>query len=58
MPNKIKEELKKSDKKRSGSRSTKELPRIISNLPKLGKDSERFLKDIEEAIRSQPKISS
>ena len=35
-------------------RTLKELRAIITNLPKLGKDTERFLKDVEEGIRSQP----
>lgn len=37
-------------------RTLKELRAIINNLPKLGKDTERFLKDVEEAIQSQPPI--
>lgn len=37
-------------------RTLKELRAIINNLPKLGKDTERFLKDVEEGIRSQPPI--
>ncbi len=35
-------------------RTLKELQAIINNLPKLGKDTESFLKDVEEGIRSQP----
>jgi hypothetical protein len=37
-------------------RTLKELRAIISNLPKLGKDTDRFLKDVEEGMRSQPPI--
>jgi len=37
-------------------RTLKELRAIINKLPKLGKDTERFLKDVEEAIQSQPPI--
>lgn len=35
-------------------RTLKELRAVINNLPKLGKDTEKFLKDVEEGIRSQP----
>lgn len=37
-------------------RTMKELRAIINNLPKLGKDIEKFLKDVEEGMRSQPPI--
>ena len=37
-------------------RTLKELRAIINNLPKLGKDAERFLKDVEEASKSQPPL--
>jgi prevent-host-death family protein len=37
-------------------RTIKELREIIKNLPKLGKDAEMFLKDIEEGIRHQPPV--
>lgn len=37
-------------------RTLKELKAIINNLPKLGKDADRFLKDVEEGIRSQPSM--
>jgi len=37
-------------------RTLKELRAIITNLPKLGKDAERFLKDVEEGLRSQPSV--
>ncbi|MCG2720840.1 MAG: type II toxin-antitoxin system Phd/YefM family antitoxin [Thermodesulfovibrionales bacterium] len=34
----------------------KELRAIIDNLPKLGKDTESFLKDVEENLKSQPPV--
>jgi prevent-host-death family protein len=37
-------------------RTLRELKAIIDNLPKLGKDAEKFLKDVEEGIRSQPSM--
>jgi prevent-host-death family protein len=37
-------------------RTIKELREIIKNLPKLGKDAEMFLKDVEEGIRHQPPV--
>jgi prevent-host-death family protein len=33
-----------------------ELKAVVSNLPRLGKDAESFLHDIEEGIRSQPHV--
>ena len=37
-------------------RTLKELRAIINNLPTLGTDTDRFLKDVEEGMRSQPPI--
>ena len=37
-------------------RTLKELRGIINNLPKLGKDAERFLADVEEDFKSQPPL--
>jgi hypothetical protein len=37
-------------------RTLKELRSIINNLPKLGKDIDKFLKDVEDGMRSQPHI--
>ncbi len=37
-------------------RTLKELRAIIDNLPKLGKDTDSFLKDVEEGLKSQPPI--
>jgi prevent-host-death family protein len=37
-------------------RILKELRGIINNLPKLGKDAERFLADVEEDLKSQPPL--
>jgi len=37
-------------------RTLKELRAIINNLPKLGKDIDKFLKDVEEGMRSQPSL--
>jgi len=37
-------------------RTLKELRSIINNLPKLGKDTDSFLKDVEEGLKSQPPI--
>ena len=37
-------------------RILKELRVIINNLPKLGKDAESFLEDVEEDFKSQPPL--
>jgi len=37
-------------------RTLKELKAIVNNLPKLGKDADSFLKDVEAGIRSQPSM--
>lgn len=37
-------------------RTLKDLIAVINALPKLGKDSEIFLKDVEKGIKSQPLI--
>ena len=37
-------------------RTLKELRTIINNLPKLGKDANKFLKDVKEGMRLQPPI--
>jgi prevent-host-death family protein len=37
-------------------KTLKELKTIVSNLPRLGKDAESFLHDIEEGIRVQPPL--
>jgi prevent-host-death family protein len=37
-------------------RVLKELPAIIHNLPKLGKDAENFLRDVEEGFKVQPSL--
>jgi len=39
-----------------GQTLIKDLRGIIENLPKLGKDADSFLKDIEEELKSQPPI--
>lgn len=33
-----------------------ELKTILGNIPSLGKDAERFLHDIEEGMRNQPRV--
>ena len=37
-------------------RTLKELREIVKLLPKLGKDAEMFLKDVEEGMKSQPPV--
>jgi prevent-host-death family protein len=37
-------------------RILKDLRAIINNLPKLGKDAESFLKDVEDNFKSQPPL--
>jgi prevent-host-death family protein len=37
-------------------RTLKDLRTIMNALPKLGKDSEMFLKDVETGIKSQPPV--
>jgi prevent-host-death family protein len=37
-------------------RILKDLRAIINNLPKLGKDAESFLKDVEDDFKSQPPL--
>ncbi len=34
----------------------RELKAVLSNLPRLGKDAESFIHDIEEGIRMQPRV--
>ena len=43
-------------KEATHGRTLKELQAIINNLPKLGKDAEYFLNDVEEGLESQPPI--
>lgn len=38
----------------SSRRTLRELPAILDALPKLGKDAERFARDVAEGIRTQP----
>jgi len=33
-----------------------ELKAVLSNIPRLGKDAESFLHDIEEGVRNQPHV--
>jgi prevent-host-death family protein len=40
----------------TSGRILRELRAIINNLPKLGKDAERFLEDVEEDFKSQPPL--
>lgn len=37
-------------------KTLRELKAVLSNLPRLGKDAESFLHDIEEGIRMQPHV--
>jgi len=37
-------------------RTLRELKAVLNNLPRLGKDAEGFLRDIEEGIRKQPPL--
>lgn len=37
-------------------RTLKELKAIVNSLPKLGKDADSFLRDVEEGFRSQPSM--
>jgi prevent-host-death family protein len=43
-------------KEATHGRTLKELQTIINNLPKLGKDAESFLNDVEKGLKSQPPI--
>ncbi len=40
----------------TAGRTLKDLVAVINALPKLGKDSEMFLKDVENGIKSQPPV--
>lgn len=40
----------------TAGRTLKDLMAVINAMPKLGKDSEMFLKDVEKGIRSQPPV--
>lgn len=40
----------------TAGRTLKDLRAVINALPKLGKDSEMFLKDVEKGIKSQPPV--
>ncbi|HAM52647.1 MAG TPA: antitoxin [Nitrospiraceae bacterium] len=37
-------------------KTLRELKAVLSNLPRLGKDAESFLHDIEEGLRNQPHV--
>lgn len=43
-------------KEATPGRTLKELKAIVNNLPKLGKDADSFLRDVEAGIRSQPSM--
>ena len=43
-------------KEATPGRTLKDLRAIINNLPKLGKDAESFLQDVEEGFKSQPPL--
>ncbi len=37
-------------------KTLRELEPVLSSLPRLGSDAERFLHDIEEGVRNQPRV--